>query len=424
MLQTGGFDKAPETICRRFIVDLNSKSPMSFIEYEWFSNRKVVTSMHDYNESGDYCGTSTVFDVIQDQQGNLLNCNPMMTIQYAEVMSCKFCAGRDSQCACSPKFRKRAKGFPTSVSCWSDWALAMQNIRTGASVVTTTYQLTIPNGSLFHASSVFTLENSCQRGLKAGVDTSQVGIMQRQYVVENGYLDFNIQRDQEILLSYTNRIFGGADENSDDDMNGITVGFTGPYLDGPPADESAINNVIGDGGDDIGRHNNGISLNVPKESSPDTSGVASIHNIGQVEQNGSGSSQSPSESPPLSSGGSVEKLSSKIRCPLCDHPFVHRGHYNEHMLSVHSHDRPYRCNVPNCNADFTRKADVHRHRWKVHKIKKRYECKYCEATFETSQQATAHKRLDHSDKCPYGCDKCENAYATLAGLHKHLSSNH
>jgi hypothetical protein len=99
---------------------------------------------------------------------------------------------------------------------------------------------------------------------------------------------------------------------------------------------------------------------------------------------------------------------------------IYPGDLKRHRR-LHSGEKPYRCDYPDCLAAFAYSHDVTRHK-RVHTKEKPYKCNYlgCHVSFAYSCDLIKHKRL-HTGEKPYKCSHpgCQSAFSCASNLNVH-----
>ena len=90
---------------------------------------------------------------------------------------------------------------------------------------------------------------------------------------------------------------------------------------------------------------------------------------------------------------SVHALVKKHKCSYCERSFSKRYVLQNHVNAAHTKERPFVCDVTNCNKDFvTRNAlTIHKASHEDPKIK----CKYCDVMFKTNAGRWRHEMVYH-----------------------------
>ena len=93
------------------------------------------------------------------------------------------------------------------------------------------------------------------------------------------------------------------------------------------------------------------------------------------------------------------------------------------MTTVHSNERPFQCEIDNCNQNFKTKDDLVQHQKRVHTNERPFQCEFsgCSANFKTKGDLKDHMK-SHSDERPYHCSfpNCDRAFKKKSKLDRHL----
>ena len=95
-------------------------------------------------------------------------------------------------------------------------------------------------------------------------------------------------------------------------------------------------------------------------------------------------------------------LEAKEECAHCGQRFKFRKHLQQHILSMHSDDRPWSC--PKCNATFKLKGNMQQHLRRVHGEHCmppkgpdywRHDCTICDMSFNRKANYFGHMKKVH-----------------------------
>lgn len=79
------------------------------------------------------------------------------------------------------------------------------------------------------------------------------------------------------------------------------------------------------------------------------------------------------------------------RCKQCNKGFKSRGAVTFHMR-IHLNERPFKCDIDNCDKSFKQKSNLLQHISSVHECNKPYTCTLCQRQFKTKFSAQEHER--------------------------------
>ncbi|CAG7717555.1 unnamed protein product [Allacma fusca] len=102
-------------------------------------------------------------------------------------------------------------------------------------------------------------------------------------------------------------------------------------------------------------------------------------------------------------------------CKLCGKGLT--SSLTAHMTSVHSNDRPWKCEI--CNKQFKRKEILNGHRETVHFNMKKYQCELC-GEFLKSHSTKALHILRHKGEKPHACEVCDKRFYSTHSMKSHM----
>lgn len=339
----------PVQVARRFVVDLDqSPDALEFLEYEWFSNGKLVVSMHTFDLDGDYGGTSVVLqcdheisaaaggDVIDLGQEDLSVC---MRLKFSEYRDCASCGAPRAVCPCpgpsGPLLSLPKEGTSEQLT-WETWQTALAKTRNGAtSTLIVDISANTPFGVMENRVR-FRVSQKCEIGAESGVAMiyRQLEATARKLspVFDAGSYDFPVDNSTVV-----EDIVGGVADDP--------VGPTPPAKTGNSADDLSTILATGSFGSGQDSKLNSPSLvggltSSPQGESPEAS-LASLKLTQKLTPSSDAPGTSPSSPRPEDSekivvpigksSGGVQKKS--FPCNSCDAVFHHRGHLNVHVMA-------------------------------------------------------------------------------------------
>jgi hypothetical protein len=376
----------PAQLCRRFCVDLSVSDAIEFVEYEHFSDGKLIVSMHTIDLDGDYGGHSIVLGAGALGAGGRAGGDPglshppprvLMRMQFSETVDCDTCGSSRAACACDGPQSARvtlptARDGSSRIS-WSNWLSAFAKTRTGASTMKISFSIVTPAGDV-RGTANFRLEQDCEEGEEGGR-----ALLLRQY--------------QDAVANEPPSARGGLLDDSDVATSAMIEEMVHEMADYFP-------DVVLQSLDDGGAMTSACTEAAPV--SRDAGGAPA------------GSAPTPPPPPPASrssvsrqsgvaAGGARAKV---FTCEHCSTQFSHKGHLNVHIMTKHLKLRPHAC--PQCSSTFAKRSDLRRHARAVHKMDDLGDGGDAEAP----------------ENRPYACDDCERRYATRQGLRKHRVTKH
>lgn len=117
---------------------------------------------------------------------------------------------------------------------------------------------------------------------------------------------------------------------------------------------------------------------------------------------------SKKSSRPHSSGSRYKR----VTCPACGKSYANKDTWKRHFRSVHTSERPHRCNL--CSWRFTRPDDLKTHLKRSHGVKQSLVCDICQRSYDLEHYFGIHT-----------CAKCEDCSMTFhrtIDLKKHMKS--
>ncbi|XP_076461196.1 uncharacterized protein LOC143293811 isoform X2 [Babylonia areolata] len=105
------------------------------------------------------------------------------------------------------------------------------------------------------------------------------------------------------------------------------------------------------------------------------------------------------------------------KCLTCNHVFSQKGNFKVHLLT-HTNERPWQCDIDNCEKGFRTKESLRRHKLSHMGIKP-FECTECKKKFCSAFSLQEHMSL-HNDERPYTCSHCQRNFRQISCLRRHL----
>ncbi|XP_026316231.1 zinc finger protein 664-like [Hyposmocoma kahamanoa] len=110
------------------------------------------------------------------------------------------------------------------------------------------------------------------------------------------------------------------------------------------------------------------------------------------------------------------KSSVKFTCDTCKREFQHKAHLDNHILSVHTREKGYPCELCNTNFSTQESLDLHK---ESHKIEKKHQCKLCNKAFYMLSTLNDHMRT-HTGEKPFLCSVCGRGFSQKTNLAQHM----
>uniref|UniRef100_A0A914E615 Uncharacterized protein n=1 Tax=Acrobeloides nanus TaxID=290746 RepID=A0A914E615_9BILA len=93
-------------------------------------------------------------------------------------------------------------------------------------------------------------------------------------------------------------------------------------------------------------------------------------------------------------------------------------------LRKHTGERPFKCEVTDCDQTFARKENMRAH-MRRHLEDRTFQCRQCEKSFRCVSDKLNHEKSVHSNEKPYVCLECpKKSYKDATALRKHYSEKH
>ena len=111
-----------------------------------------------------------------------------------------------------------------------------------------------------------------------------------------------------------------------------------------------------------------------------------------------------------------------MHCELCD-KWMDPSNYKRHQLA-HNNERPYVCDVAECNKAFTQLVGLQRHKRSVHERVRAYKCDQCDYSCAQKGDLRQHQLAVHEQQKPHACQHCTYKCVRLSLLRQHCKSMH
>ena len=118
-----------------------------------------------------------------------------------------------------------------------------------------------------------------------------------------------------------------------------------------------------------------------------------------------------------------------FKCNYCSKSFARSESLSKHRSRSHGFDskgksvskKNISCNV--CSKTLTSKSKLANHINVVHKEVKSFRCKFCEKSFGSKHNLTLHEGAIHTGNLPYKCANCTESFTRKKYLQKHILSH-
>ncbi|XP_072023479.1 uncharacterized protein [Amphiura filiformis] len=122
----------------------------------------------------------------------------------------------------------------------------------------------------------------------------------------------------------------------------------------------------------------------------------------------------------------VETGCESLRCEECDKLFMRKSSLKDHMISMHSKEKPPHLQCKYCLKSLSRERQLRQHIKSIHEIdaSEHSKCKFCEKTFTVKVYLRQHIKRRHPDTLQYKCTHCGHAFSTSRHLAAHITRHH
>lgn len=113
----------------------------------------------------------------------------------------------------------------------------------------------------------------------------------------------------------------------------------------------------------------------------------------------------------------------RVTCQVCDRSFTRLDTLENHIKSMHSDERPYRCQYSSCEKSFATQSALINH-LKVHTDGKPYKCLECDSSFTLLLEYKQHVRQAHANTENLRCSDCYRVFSDTENLERHRAVEH
>lgn len=110
------------------------------------------------------------------------------------------------------------------------------------------------------------------------------------------------------------------------------------------------------------------------------------------------------------------------KCDECGAQFLKREHLRRHIITRHSNDKPYVCQIAGCDKSFKRKDKLQEH-YRSHSNAKPYKCDKCGKSYRYREGLRYHE-VTHQKESRYFCNICSDGFVKPAELRYHMKKKH
>ncbi|XP_042544958.1 zinc finger X-chromosomal protein-like [Dipodomys spectabilis] len=118
--------------------------------------------------------------------------------------------------------------------------------------------------------------------------------------------------------------------------------------------------------------------------------------------------------------GFINPGSKRHQCWYCDHRSSSSGDLKRHIISVHTKEYPYKCEM--CGKGFHRPSELKKHAT-VHTDEKMHQCRHCDFKISDPFLLSSHILSVHAKDPPFRCKRCRKGFQQQDELEKHMNTH-
>ena len=112
--------------------------------------------------------------------------------------------------------------------------------------------------------------------------------------------------------------------------------------------------------------------------------------------------------------------SDPLKCPQCETTFLYRKNLEVHLKRHEIQSKLFKCSDPSCKKLFDTEEDLDAHFKDKHEgVVRPHQCSLCPKRYKTPGLLGEHINTVHSSSKTFKCDKCEKAFASQKQLNSH-----